>query len=646
MNRISYQLIIVALVAAAVYLGALRCGIIWDDRFLIIENRYLRDWSELRNNLLNDFFRKSRDTSQIGYWRPVVSLSYMIDRTLYNDKPWGFHLQNIIIHSLVSCLVLIMFRYLPLPRGVPLGAALLFAVHPVHVESVAWISGRTDLFCTLFALAALNLDLDNAKKPHPFKVWGSVLATALALLSKEMAVIIPGLIFLRTFLVPGERETNKGKFPAAIGNTMPHAATLVGYLIVHYGILHISPNTASLMNVGRSVFFWTWWKGFLEYLRVLVYPAVLSIEIELHLERSMFSASVMAGMAVFILFLVLTWKMRRIKPALSYLLWFFLISFIPITNFLSPIMTPSQSQFAWNERFLYIPSVAFSGAMSWFLLAALPDGIRRLRRLMSAVIVSRKGWAILTFIIVLASLASRTVARVNDWKDNLSLFSSALRHAPESSLIRTNYGMALADIGRLDEAEKELIRAIGLKPDEYKAHFNLGNVYREKGDLAHAESEYRTAIRIKPGYAQSYLNLGIVFYRTGRIEEALEAFTKADELLPDHVEAKINRANILRLMGRSREAIQFYRQALELEPEASAASLGLAGAFLETGREEEAETLLRRLIADEPDMAEAHLLMAIYLDRKGMRAEAEIEYREVLRINPDHKRVRQRLGIP
>ena len=117
MNRLSVQILIVALVAFTIYAGTVRYGFVWDDKFLILENRYLKDWSELKNNLTSDFFRKTRDTSLIGYWRPVVTLSYMIDRTIFHDQPWGFHLVNILLHVLASCLVLITFGYLPLPRG-------------------------------------------------------------------------------------------------------------------------------------------------------------------------------------------------------------------------------------------------------------------------------------------------------------------------------------------------------------------------------------------------------------------------------------------------------------------------------------------------------------------------------------------------
>ncbi len=678
MRRFSLQLIIVALLAFLVFIGTVRYGFVWDDKFLILDNRYLKDWSELKNNLTSDFFRKTRDTSLIGYWRPVITLSYMIDRTLYNDQPWGFHLMNVILHVLGSCLVLVMLARLPLPRGVPLGAAFLFAVHPVHVESVAWVSGRTDLFCAVFFIASLALDYADSRDPDWKKRWGSVICTLLALLSKEMAVVLPGLIAFRVLLLPGETEKERGITRSAVHKTLPHAIVLFVYMIVHFIILNIGVAHPAWVKSNRFVLFFTWWNGFLEYLRTLVWPAVLSIAIEIRHEASILSLSVIASIALFAFLLFLSWRIRKTHPVLSFTLLFFLISFIPLTNFISPISAPASAPFAWNERFMYIPSVAFCLLASWVVMKGLPEltslvGLTKPSQVEKkpAKISSKKAsknatqkasqmskdelssdqtihppmWAIVLFAVIIIASFSRSIIRANDWKDNLSLFSSALKHAPNASLVHLNYAVALADLGRPDEAERSYLKALDLEPLEYRGYYNLGNVYRERGELEKAESAYRSAIRIKPSHAQSHLNLGLVFLNSGRNAEALEAFAKADELLPDYVDAKVNHANILHLLDRSAEAIPIYQEALKIEPVLPAARLGLAGALMDTGRSEEAAAILQRLIHDEPDLTEAHLLLAVHFDRKGMRAEAEKQYREVLRLDPGNEKVRQRLGL-
>ena len=645
MRRLAVPLLIVALAAVAVYAGTLRYGFIWDDKFLILENRYLREWSELQNNLTSDFFRKTRDTSLIGYWRPLVTFSYMVDRSLFRDQPWGFHLRNVILHALTSCLVLLVARRLPLPRGVPLGAALLFAVHPAHVESVAWISGRTDLLCGLFALAAILLDLEHARSPRLAKRVGSVLATTLALLSKEMGVVLPGVIALRALLLPGDAERDQGRLRSAVRSTLPHAVVLLAYVVVRFWILGVATHQPHWASVGRSVLFWTWWNGFLEYMRVLVWPAMLSVIIEIRHETSVSSISVFAGMALLAGLILAAWRARRSSPGLSFALGCFLLWLIPLTNFLMPINAPTASPFAWSERFLYLPSMGFCLAAAWLLLSGLPAWIVRVTG-KERHLKHPPTWAIGLFVAVTAAAGIRAAVRTGEWKDDLSLFGSAVRYAPRASLARLNYGVALANLGRLEEAEVQYLAALELKPLEYRAHYDLGNLYRERGELARAESEYRTALRIRADHAQSSLNLGLALHATGRIQEALEAFTRADELLPGHADAKVNRANVLRLLKRSQSAIPLYKEALALEPTLAPARLGLAQAYFETGRAGEGERILRRLLEDEPDMAEAHLSMAIELEKMGRLQQAEAEFREVLRLDPDNEKVRQRLVLP
>jgi Flp pilus assembly protein TadD len=632
MRRVLLACCLVAVVAAAVYAGTLRHGFVWDDTFLILNNRYLRDWSELGPNLTGDFFRKSRDEASIGYWRPVVTLSYMVDRHLFRDQPWGFHLVNLLLHAGSSCLVLLLARALPLPRGVPLGAALLFAVHPAHVESVAWISGRTDLWCGLFALAALRLDLDAARRGSPALRAASLAAFALALLSKEMAAVLPAAVLLRSWLL-GPRTRS---LPSAMAAVLPWAAVIVAYAALRFGVLGLGTQEPLAAQAGRLALFRTWWAGWIEYLRVLVWPRMLTVEHVVPLARTLLEPRVVAGMAAGAGLLAWAWQARRRDPGLAWALGLFLVSLIPLTNVLLPINAPASVPFPWSERFLYLPSAGFCIVAAWALLegatrvAGTGETVRRVAAGLMAVAV--------------AACGARTVARARDWRDDLHLFQAAVRDAPGSSLAHLNLGVALADAGRLDEAEAEYRIALPLTYNRYKVHYNLGNLHRVRGEAAAAEREYRRAVAQKPTYAPAHLNLGLVLLATGRRAEALAEFTTADTLLPGFVEARLNRANVLQQLGRSEDALPLYRSALLLEPTMPEARLNLATALFNTGRTAEGETLVRALVADAPDLAPAHLLLAIHLDRSGRREEAEREFREVLRLDPGNARVRARLG--
>ncbi len=628
------------LLAAGLYAATLGHGFIWDDKFLILENRYLRDWSELGRNLGSDFFRKTRDTSKIGYWRPVVTLSYMLDRTAFDDRPWGFHLENVVLHALASVLVGILARRLGLRARSAWIAAMLFAAHPVHVESVAWIAGRTDLYCTVFALSALGLELSHAARPHWARRWGATLAGALALLSKEMAAVLPALVALRAWWLPGPAEAGRPLPRRMAKAVLPHALVLGAYALVRFGVLGVATHTPGWAEqVGRTVLFWTWWAALVEYLRVLVWPALLSVAIELPHLRGPASPWVAAGVVLLAGLLGVAWRARVRAPALAFAVGLLLVGLVPLTNFVMPINAPVTSPFAWAERFLYLPSVGFCLALGWLLGEALP------RRLAGAGSGTAR-WSVGSVVLVALVAASlRTVARVRDWRDDLSLFGSAVRAAPDAVLARLNYAVALADRGRLDEAEREYRRVLEQAPFEYRAHYNLGNVYRLRGELERAEAAYREALRLQPEHAQSLLNLGLVLYSRGRLEEALAAFSEADRLLPGHLEAKINRANVLQLLGRTEEALALYREALQIETSSGPARVGLAQALFKLGRREEGLREAREALRLQPDLPQAHLLLGIELDREGRRAEAEAHYRELLRLEPDNLKVRRRLRL-
>jgi Flp pilus assembly protein TadD len=634
----------VLIVAAAfvVYGVTLTYPFVWDDGFLIIENRYLSDWSEIGENLSGDFFRKTRDAVRIGYWRPVITISYMIDRAIFDDRPWGFHLANVIMHALASCLVFGVARRLRLPETAALGAALLFAVHPVHVESVAWISGRTDVYCAVFVLAAILLDFDHTRSPSRARRVFSVAATALAVLSKEMALIVPALVALRPALLPSGNEVERGRTRSVFVAALPHAIVVLAYGLVRFGLLGVA-TVPRAEAIGRSTLFWTSWSGLVEYIRMLVWPAVLSVTPEIDL-TSVPTARALAGVAIAATLVAVAWRWRHAHPSAAYALAFFLVALIPLSNFIVPINAPTPYPLA--ERYLYLPSVGFCLIAAWLVTVALParigggegaarpdDGRRPAR------------WAAVAGLVLVSAYGARAHVRVRDWKDDLSLFASAVRLTPGETLAHVNYGVALADAGNVDAAEKQFREVLKIEPGHAKAHYNLGNLYREGGELALAEAEYRAALRTKPTHAQSHMNLALVMLATGRIQQAEESLRRANDVLPDNVDAMINLANVLRLLGRGAESIPLYVSALELEPQSAPARLGLAQAELESGRFEDGLERLRALVDDEPDLVEARLSLAIELDRRGRRELAEVEYLEALRLDPDNARVRRRLGL-
>jgi len=564
-RRLLGTALVTAIVGFALYLPSLGYGFVWDDRSLIRDNRYLHDLGGWRRNVSSDFFLRSNSPERIGHWRPAVTMTYMIDHAVGGGGPRAFHVRNAVLHGVACGLLVLLASSLGLGIGAALGAGLLFAAHPVHVESVAWISGRTDLLCGVFVLAALVLDARGAGRPGRGWRLGSACATLVALLSKEMAVVVPVAVALRAGLFPGPGGDKPAR--SAWRAAAPHVAAIGLYALVRFAVLGIAPKSSDAALQGHAALFATWWSAFLDYMRVLVWPATLSIVPPVSLSASPAIPRVIAGAAVFAALAAAAWRWRRERPVLAWSLGCFLASFAPLTNFIVAVRAPSGVEFPWAERFLFVPSIFAAIAAA----CALAGARRRLA-------VGR----IAAAVVVVAALGARALARETVWRDQRTLMEAAVREAPMDAASLASLGGELADLGDEAAAERHLMRAVEIAPNNSIARFNLGNLLRERGDLAGAEREYRAALAARPRYPQAWLNLGLVQATRRRWQEAEGAFRRADEAMGGYPEAKLNLANTLRAMGRPQEAIPVFEDALTLAPELDAARAGLEAARRET----------------------------------------------------------------
>ena len=538
-----------AVTGAALYLPSAGFGFVWDDRSLIQDNRYVHDARELRANLTGDYFRRSETPERIGHWRPAVTATFMGDWAAGGGRPAAFHLDNVLLYAAACGLVAALAAAIGLGAGGALAAGLLFAVHPAHVESVAWISGRTDLLCGVFVLLALCCDARGAR-------WAAGAATLGALLAKEMGLVAPAAVAMRAAILPRPPESPRRALA-------PHLIAVAAYAVTRLGVLGLTPKPPEAGSHGRLALFLTWWSAFLDYARVVVAPVRLCIVPGVALETSPFAPRVLAGLALFGLVAAAAWRLRRRAPRASWGLACFLASLLPLTNFIVPIRAPAGVAFPWAERFLFVPTI--------FLAVAAAAALTRARR-----------WVVALAAVAAVALAARTLAREGVWRDQRALFEATVRDAETDAGAHVDLGAALMDAGDLDGAEVHLRRALTLAPDDAIAHFDLGNLLRGRGDLEGAAAAYARALAANPGYPQASNNLGLVELARGRLAEAEAAFREADRAMGGYVAAKINLANLLRGTGRPSEAIPVFEAALALDPDSAPARAGLAAARRES----------------------------------------------------------------
>lgn len=503
--------LVAALLAAAAQIATLGHGLVWDDPLVI---RHLLDAAGAGGlgGVLRAEYLVSEPT---GYWRPVVLLSLWADQLLGGGAPRLFHLTNLLLHAGVAALgALVLRRFLRAPFA-GLAAALLFAVHPVHVESTAFVSGRTDLWAALFCLGAtlawLRARDGSARAPLLFGLlWLG------GLLSKEVAFLLPlpllaaDRALARETPGPDWRTRNLGWLIAAAAALGLALGLRLGYAGIGFG----DPDAAVGCRLGETlgerlgrlplVLAW--------YLKTLVLPFPQSAFWSLDTLRPgtwlVWSAAPLAVAAL------AGWRRPTTIFALAWIL-----------AFTAPVLGVAPVQGApVAERFLLLPS------LGWCLLLA--DWLSRTQGRWTA----RLDRALLIFLVACFTLL--TVQRVPVWRDDPTLFADMVRHAPDEHLPRYNLAVSLQNNGDPEGARTAYSRAVELEPEHAPSWLGLGLARGTLGDLAGADLALRRAVTLDPAWPEARYNLGVVLLYAGEPQAAAETLREALSLRPDYAAAR------------------------------------------------------------------------------------------------------------
>jgi protein O-mannosyl-transferase len=680
----SRPVLFVAVVCVLVNLGALNPGFIHDDHRIIEQNGLTAD---LRH--VPEIFRS-------GYWsigevqvpnlyRPVTILSFAIDRTVHDLRPLGFRLVDLLLHTLNALLVFLLAQRL-LPRtgsgnGAalegPLLAALLFAVHPVHTEVLGEIVGRAELLAAAFALGSVLVflrarDAAGAGRGVPLGAWPGALCLTLfglAFLSKENAVVVPGLLLLADLWVVRRRP--------AWGFHLASCAVLASLFALRFAVLgglnpagpiHFIDNPIAHLPFvqGRS----TALAVLARYVLLLAWPAHLSIDYSFRSIPSAtgpLDAGALAGAACVLVWAALVARTWRRAPGAAFALGFAGLAFSPVANLLVPIGT------IMAERLLYLPSagicIALAATLAWGRDRPPAPGDRapgsttplRSRAAARAFAVSCAAG------LVVAALSVRSVVRLRDWRDDYTIFKAALEVAPENVRALFNFGAACEERGDDASAVEAYEKAIAVWPDFADAHYNLAGVLARQKDLPAAVDHYREALSQEPGNVQYLVNLAHTLTALGRHTEAREVLRRAIGIDPSSSLAYTDLGAVELAAGDTQAAIAAYREAVRLEPanalymrnlgvaQHQAHDPGAAATFrgallvhpgdpelldalglalLDAGDPEGAVASIRQAVATRPEHPVYHYHLARGLELSGDLQGAAAQYREAIRLAP------------
>lgn len=476
--------------ALGVYSSALSGQFIWDDDYLVRDNQYLTSWSHLPQIFSKDI--NAGADSFCGFYRPLQILSYRVDYLVWKLEPPGYHLTNILLHALAAWLFFLLAEGFA-GRPAALFASFLFLVHPVQTEAVAYISGRADLLAAIFIFLGILIE---RKRP-----W-SVAAYALALLSKESALVFPAILWAwRRFAL---------KEKSGFGAFCPYLVVSAVYLGLRSTVLvpwAVPIDAGSLVQRLPGIF-----AAFFGYFRTIFWPWS-----GLHMEygQRFFGWSepeVLRGLAIFMMTVTGTWFAAKKKSAAFFGLSWFWIAWIPVSG-LFPLLATMA------EHWLYLPLPGL------FLAAGMFMKTKR---------------ATILGIVALGLFSVTTYLQNFYWSDPVSFSKTTLRYVPGSYRAEYTLGLYYGSIGEKARAAGHYERAFTLHPGYTEAYYNLANLLASVHEDEEAIKYYLKAIEAGPSYAAAYNNLANVYSRKGEKDKAVEYYKKCLELEPKNAAALKN----------------------------------------------------------------------------------------------------------
>ena len=614
-------LIVVA--ACLAYFPSLRGEFILDDNMLLTDNPLIKASDGL--------YRFWCTTEPIDYW-PVSNTTLWIEWRLWGMHSTGYHVTNLVLHVVAALLIWVVLGRLSIPGAFL--AALLFAVHPVNVESVAWVGQRKSLLALLFFLLSIlwYVKAETASRLQARMsllmtdrwYWLSLVGFILAMLSKVSVAVLPLILLLIVWWVrPLTRRDLVRMTPFLLAAVVLLRVNL--WFRTHgieteirsasYGF------TERLLGAVGVVWFYLY-KALLPVNLIFLYP-----EWHVHADQWQWWLPLVAAVAT----TCVLWRYRRGWSRPPLLAWgYFCVALVPVmgfsdVGFMQPLVVADHYQ---DVALIGVVALVSAGWATWQ---------RRVH--------GQARWALNAVAVAVAGMLSvLTWQQSSLYSNAMKLYQATLEKNPDSSMAHNNLGFALLQAGRPQEAMGHFEQALRVTPDYFDARNNLGFALLEAGRPQEASTHVEQALRIEPNSPQANYNMGRVLFQTGRLQEAIEYDQRAVRLKPDFPEAQYDLGVALAQAGQLQEAIGHYQQALRLKPDYPEAHYNLGTALVRARQLQDAIEHYQQALQLKPDYAEAHNNLGGVLFETGRPQEAIAQYEQALRLKPDFPEAHSNLG--
>ena len=534
------------------------------------------------------------------YWHPVTWLSHMLDCQLFGLRPGLHHLTSLLFHLANCALLLLILRKMTGALWRSAFVAALFALHPLHVESVAWVAERKDVLSAFFWFLTIWAYAGYAEQPGLRRYLLVLLFFALGLMAKPMVVTLPFVLLLLDYWPLGRlqlqnvRTVSHLDIPKAslfrlVWEKIPlfvlTAVTIVATIVVQDKVgalrsLEAFPLQTRIANALVS---------YVSYMAKMIWPHNLAAYYPHPNTIPLWQVAGAGLLLIFVSMLVI--KAAKNRPHLAVGWLWYLGTLVPVIGL---VQVGSQ---AMADRYTYLSLIGLFIMIAW----GFPSILAGWRH-------GRSALAIASALLLLGCMMG-TWRQVGYWQNSITLFQHTVKVTKDNHFAYNNLGVALAHDGRLDEAISYYSEALQIKPDRAQVHNNLGNALAAQGSVDRAIDHYYQALEIDPNNARAYNNLGNLLANQGKTEEAIKHYTEALRLEPDYGGAHYNLGTALAEQGRTEEAINHFTEALRLMPY----------------------------------WAGAHNNLGVLLERRGRLDEAIHHYSEALHLDPGYAKARNNL---
>lgn len=646
----------IAVLTAIAYAAVPRLGfLLWDDNLYVTDNRFVArgfTWEGLRWALT---------ANHANNWHPLTWMSHMLDVQLFGMNAAAHHVVNLLLH--IAAAIVLFLALLRMGGGTWRSAfvAALFAVHPAHVESVAWLSERKDVLGALFWMLALWGYVEYVRRPGLMRYLGVLVPFALGLAAKPMLVTLPFALLLLDVWPLGRvwggaasaagdstLARLRAAAPRLLAEKLPLFALAAASSCVTFVVQQKTGAVADPFVIPAWLRFANPLVSYVAYLGKLLWPADLAALYpypkSIPAWQAIGSLALLAGVTVLVL------REIRRRPWLAVGWLWFLGTLVPVIGWVQ------VGRQAMADRYTYIPFIGLFVMIAW----GVPELLAR--RPGRAVALATAGG------LAVAACVYGTWMQVPKWRDGVTLwthtlavtrenafahfnlgvtladrgqpaaalgeYAEALRIDPQFARGYNNLGAALMDLGKAEEAMTQFDRALSIAPRYPEAHHNMGRALVERGRLEEAVEQFRQALADDPDYAPAHIEMGIALMRLGRADDAIIHYTAALRLQPDHPAAHNNLGTALERRGRIEQAIQHYAAAVRLNPGYAVAHFNLGAALGRLGREDAAIPQYLEALRTRPDYVDAHNNLGAALANLGRIDEAIPHFEEALRLRP------------